>query len=104
MNNKITPTPWESCDRVISTVVYDEPCKTVNEAYGAAIETIVAVCFGNSCMEANRDFIVKACNSHDTLVGALKDALDICRTYRHQRIIGVLEQALKCVDELPGRD
>lgn len=68
-----TPTPWRLAghDTVAS---YSLP---------APYSVIVAECPGyQSSREANAEFIVRACNAHEELVAALKDA------YQHVALLG----------------
>lgn len=81
MNTKNTPTPW---------------ARNINAKfpiYAAKNHTKIAVCLydrtGIKMEEANENlkFIVRACNSHDALLEACKEALLCCPLASRQEII-----------------
>lgn len=84
---KITPLPWELEDNFIQkgkTVIgeiYDKGLYLPSEDYEIAAEG-----------EANSAFIVKACNTWETLVNALRYVVDSGESY--ERVQEVAERAL----------
>lgn len=91
-----TPTPWKVSD---TSIVTEEICIAVIEddgGYEAGIEE----------RAANAEFIVLACNSHDTLVYACKSLLREAKQIRDIRAAGwpveAVELARKAMAALKG--
>lgn len=78
--NKHTPIPWELTDQVAHPFTFDDECNIyppdASRTGGYQHSGPIAVVAIGECGTANANFIVKAVNSHDQLVEALKYVID----------------------------
>lgn len=70
MTQKHTPTPWNSFDGGLDSFgIFSSVNKRIGSIFYSKRQA--GVCEGYEQAEANAAFIVRACNAHDGLVGAL---------------------------------
>lgn len=74
-----TPTPW----RVDHSIVIDPTARTRRSEWHI-FSNVTGPDFiaGEASSQANGDFIVRACNAHEALVAALKNAFSVIEEYR----------------------
>lgn len=93
-----TPTPWHYDRTTLSWYVWPEKGPWVCNGVMPADTWHMSKEEKDATEHmANAAFIVKACNSHDELVAALKNSLDWLASYQGGGAVKAYEQALKAL-------
>ncbi len=95
-----TPTPWYTVynERLgMHKICHRQPCITGETSHIASIMTSL----NDDLDKANAAFIIKACNSHDNLITALRD-IAYCKTFTAQNNpMDLVKVALEALRKIP---